>query len=401
MPPHSCCVPGKKSGHVLKGDQRNIERVAESHEPRALDRGIDVQHAGKKRGLIGDDADGRPIEPRETHDEIFREMLVDLEEIMFVGDGVDHILDVVGLHGIGGDERIERRIGAVGRIRGGAARRVVQIVRRKKTHQLADHGEAFGVVARDEMRDAAGGVVRHGAAQVLLGDVLVRDGLDDVRAGDEHVRRIARHENEIGDRGRVHGAARAGAHDGADLRDHAAGERVAQKNIGVTRQRHHAFLDARAARIIEADHRRAVAHRQVHDLADLEGVRFRERAAEHGEILREHVDQPAIDAAKAGDEAVAGRPLLLHPEIVAAVRDKFVEFLECAFVEQQRDALARREFAGLVLALAAFGAAAGFRFGAAPAQLLEGDLAWGIGHGSLVMALLPSRLSHRRERVCH
>jgi hypothetical protein len=53
--------------------------------------------------------------------------------------------------------------------------------------------------------------------------------------------------------------------------------------------------------------------------------------------------------------AVAGRPLILHPKIIAAVRDEFVELFKRAFVEQQRDALARREFAGLVLALAAFG----------------------------------------------
>ena len=221
------------------------------------------------------------------------------------------------------------------------------------------------------MRDAAGGVVRHGAAQFLLGDILVRHGLDDVRAGDEHVRGVARHENKIGDGGRIDGAARARPHDGADLRNHAAGQRVAQKNIGVTGERPHAFLNARAARIVQADHRRAVAHRQVHDLADFQGVGFRERAAEHGEVLRENVDQPPVDAPEAGDEAVAGRPLLLHPEIIAAVRDEFVELLERAFIEQQRDALARRELSGLVLALAAFRAAAGFRFGAAAAQFVE------------------------------
>ena len=46
--------------------------------------------------------------------------------------------------------------------------------------------------ARDEMAHAADGVVRHGAAQFFLGDVLVGDGLDDVRAGDEHVAGVGR-----------------------------------------------------------------------------------------------------------------------------------------------------------------------------------------------------------------
>ena len=43
----------------------------------------------------------------------------------------------------------------------------------------------------------------------------------------------------------------------------------------------------------------------VHDLGDFLRVGFRERAAEDGEILREYVDQTAIDAPEAGDESIA------------------------------------------------------------------------------------------------
>ena len=53
--------------------------------------------------LIRDDAHGLPTEPREPHDDIFREMFVDLEEIFVVGDGLDHVLDVVRLHRVGGN----------------------------------------------------------------------------------------------------------------------------------------------------------------------------------------------------------------------------------------------------------------------------------------------------------
>ena len=59
-------------------------------------------------------------------------------------------------------------------------------------------------------------------------------------------------------RGRIDGAAGARSHDGGDLRDHAAGQRVAQEDIGIAGERHHAFLDARAAGIVEADDGRAV-----------------------------------------------------------------------------------------------------------------------------------------------
>ena len=240
----------------------------------------------------------------------------------------------------------------------GAARRIFAVVLRQVAQQLADHAQALGVVGGDEVAHAADRVVRHGAAQRFLGDVFMGDGLDDVGTGDEHVAGVVHHEDEIGDGGRVDRAARARAHDGGDLRHHAAGQRVAQEDVGVAGERDHAFLDARAAGIVEADHGRAGLQREVHDLADLLRVGFGERAAEDGEILREDVDQAAVDAAVAGDEAVAGDDLLLHAEIAAAVRDQLVEFLEGALVEQQFDALARGELAFLVLAGAALRASA-------------------------------------------
>ncbi len=48
------------------------------------------------------------------------------------------------------------------------------------------------------------------------------------------------------------------------------------------------------------------------------------------------------------------------PKSLATVRDEFVDFLKGAFVEQELDALAGGELAFLVLARAAFRAAAGF-----------------------------------------
>ena len=51
--------------------------------------------------------------------------------------------------------------------------------------------------------------------------------------------------------------------------------------------------------------------REIHDLADLLGVGFRERAAEDGEVLGEDVDQPAVDPARI-------RSRRRRPEIPAA-----------------------------------------------------------------------------------
>ena len=87
-------------------------------------------------------------------------------------------------------------------------------------------------------------------------------------------------------------------------------------------------------------------------------VRLRERAAEHGEVLGEQINRAAVDRAPAGDDAVAGDLGLLHAEVVGAVLDEHVELLERALVEQQFDALARGQFAALVLGLDARLAAA-------------------------------------------
>ena len=176
------------------------------------------------------------------------------------------------------------------------------------------------------------------------------------------------HDVEVGDRGRVDRAAGARPHDRGDLRDHSRGERIAQEDVGVAAERQHAFLDPRAARVVQADDRRPHLHRQVHDLHDLGGVGFGERAAEDGEVLGEGVNGAAVDPAAARDDAVTRNDLLVHPEVAAAVRDELVDLLEGPGIEQQIDALARGQLAGFVLPAEAILAAAQFR---AALQLFE------------------------------
>jgi hypothetical protein len=205
---------------------------------------------------------------------------------------------------------------------------------------------------------AALGGVRHGAAQFLGGHFLVRHGLDHFGAGHEHVAAVLDHEDEVRHGGRIDRATRAGAHDHADLRNHAAGHHVLLKHVCITTERSHAFLDARAARVVEADHGGAHLHRLVHDLADLLGMRLRQCAAEDGEVLAEHEHQAAVDHAVARHHAVARDLVAFHAKVGAAVLDEHVPFLERAVVQQQLDALARRQLAFLVLGVDALLSAA-------------------------------------------
>ena len=190
------------------------------------------------------------------------------------------------------------------------------------------------------MRVAGLGVVGARAAELLHRDVLAGDGLDDVGAGDEHVGGAVDHHREVGDRGGVDVPAGAGAHDQADLRDHAGGVHVAPEDLAVETERDDALLDARAGALVDADDRAAGLDREVHDLGDLLAVDLAQRAAEDREVLGEHADLAAVDGAVPGDHAVAVRPVALQPERRGAVLGQLVELDERALVEEQRDPLA-------------------------------------------------------------
>ena len=105
------------------------------------------------------------------------------------------------------------------------------------------------------------------------------------------------------------------------MRHHAAGQSVAQKDVGITTETYHAFLYARAAGIIQADDGRAHLHRQVHHFANLFRVRFGKGTAKDREILGEDKNLAAVDQAMAGDDSVAGIDFLLHAEVTRAMLD--------------------------------------------------------------------------------
>src|SRR5882762_802401 len=102
----------EKTGNILEGNERNVERVAEPHEARAFHGSVDIENTGKEGRLIADDTDGAAVEARKTHDEILRVMFVDFEEIRIVNNRVNGVLKVIRLLGIGGNEGVERFIAA-------------------------------------------------------------------------------------------------------------------------------------------------------------------------------------------------------------------------------------------------------------------------------------------------
>ena len=332
----------QEARNVHQGHDRNVERIAEADETRGLAAGVDVEHAGHELGLVGDDADRLAVETREAGDDVLGVSGSRLQVLAVVHDRTDDLGHVVGFVGVVGDDVVERILQARDRIVADGQRSILHVVLRHVGDELADQLDALLLGIDGELRHARLGGVHRGTAQLLLRHVLARHGLYDLRAGEEHVRGLLLHDDEVGQGGRINGTAGAGAEDGRNLRDDARRHHVALEDVGIAGQRVHAFLDTRTARVVHADAGGAVAQGHVHDLADLVGHRQRQRTRRHGEVLCENIDQASVDRTVTGHYAVAEGMALVHPEVVAAVRHEHVELLEGAFVEQHLDALAGR-----------------------------------------------------------
>ena len=110
-------------------------------------------------------------------------------------------------------------------------------------------------------------------------------------------------------------------------------------------------LDARTSAVVEANDRRAVLERHVHDLADFLGVGLGQRASEHREILRENVHQATVDLPVPRHNAITEKFLLVQAKIGRPVGHQLPQLLEGARVEQELKTLTGRQLALAVLCL--------------------------------------------------
>ena len=266
----------------------------------------------------------------------------------------DDVVDVVGLVGGVGDDRVQ---GTVGIRRLPLERALVlgdlrEVVVGKKAQHRADVVDRVVLVFGEVVGNARPGVVRIGAAELFHADVLAGDGLDDIGARDEHLARLVDHDDKVGEGGGVHGATGGRPHDDRDLRDDTRRARVESEDLTVFSEGDHTLLDARAARVQDADDRHPAAKGQLHDLDDLLAGYFAERSAEGREVLCVDRYRAAMDGAGAGDHRVAVGARFVHPERRRAVAHIFVQLGEAAGIDEQLDALAGRELALRVLLLA-------------------------------------------------
>src|SRR5579864_127446 len=195
------------------------------------------------------------------------------------------------------------------------------------------------------MGDAAANVVDLGTAELIESHLLAGGHADHLGAGDEHVAQVLDHEDEVGDRRRVDRPAGAGTGDDRNLGHHPGRLDIAIKDVGVAGQADHAFLDSRAARVVDPDAGTAGTHGKIHDLADLLGEHLAQRAPEDAGVVGEDEDLAPVHGAVAGDHAIAGNFLVTHAKRLGPMHGEGVQLGKRTAVEQQLDALARGQLA--------------------------------------------------------
>ena len=224
----------QEAGDVDERHERDVERVARADEARGLDRCVDVEHAGESAGLVADDADGVPAEPREAAHDVLREVRCTSRNSPSSTTRSITSFMSYGLFGLSGtiasSEASSRSTGSAGAAHGGA-----RGCSAAGTRGGSAHPRDSLLVRRREVGDAGLGRMRRRAPELLERHVLAGHGLHDVGPGDEHVRRLLDHEHEVGDRRRVHGPAGARPHHERDLRDDTRSLDVAPEDLRVAR----------------------------------------------------------------------------------------------------------------------------------------------------------------------
>jgi hypothetical protein len=226
--------PGEEAGHVDEGQDRDVEGVAEAHEARAFFELAMSSTPASTIGWLATTPTVRPSIRPEAEDDVGGVRRLELEEVALVGDLPDQLVHVVGLAALGGIS--VSRLSSM-RSHGsslGRFGRSWRFDKRQEIEELARREQRLDVILEGDVGDAPTWSVWVTAPpSSSCGHHLVGDRLHHLGSGDEHVGASFTMKMKSVIAGEVDRAARARAHDQADLRDHAAGEHVALEHLGI------------------------------------------------------------------------------------------------------------------------------------------------------------------------
>ncbi len=182
-PPPLEILAGQETARVDDGEEGHIERIAEADETSPFLTGRDVDAAGHRLGLVGDNAHRMTTDRCETDDKIRRPLGPELVEDTVVDDGCDHRADVVGT-GRGGRQQLPR-LGdrPTGRVVGRDRRRHLIHVIRQVGEDLEQVVLGLIQLLDDRGRQSTAALVRTGAAQVETAHISAGEIAHHLRSG--------------------------------------------------------------------------------------------------------------------------------------------------------------------------------------------------------------------------
>ena len=353
----------QEARHVYQSHQRDIESIAETHETRPLAAGIAVEHTGIALRLVGHHAHALPVEAGKAHDDILGIIGLHLKKLAVVHYRPDDFVHIVRLIRIVRNDFIEKILQTVNRVGTFQTGSLFHIILGHITDEGTNHLHGLFFRFGREVRHTGFRGVHARAAQIFLRHILARHCLDYLRPGEEHIRGILHHQDEIGQCRGIYRSACTRTENAGNLRNHTGCLDVTLEDIGITAQSVDTFLDTCAARIIDTDTRRTHFHGLIHHLTDFLGHGLRQRASVHREVLGKYINQTPVDSAASGHYPVSQILFLLHAEVGATMKLEHVHFLETAFIQQHVDTLASRIFTSRMLFFYGLLASSHARFG--------------------------------------
>ena len=370
----SASGPIGEAGHVDEEDERDVEVVAHVDEVRLLLRPVAVERAAVGERVVGDHADGVPVDTREGGDQAEAVVRLDLEDRALIERRAQNAVHGVGAAAVTRHDVAEA--GGVGRgvVELGHGRQLVD-VRGHVGEERLDLPEGVLLVGRLVV-DAAGlADVDLRAAELARGEILAHRAAHDGWPGREDGRGLLGHHAPVHELRASGGAAGGEAEHGAD--DGHVHHRLdgGHELVVAGEERGSALrgdaLDVAAAALDEQDERDQVLAGELlgepADVAALDALReVLGGAAADGEVLAAYRDVATVDLAEAHDIR-RGRELLELAVLVEPRAGERADLVEGAVVEQDVEAFADRVLAAVVLALDAVRLAAGARqLGALP-----------------------------------
>ena len=284
----------QEARHINQIHQREVEGIAEADETCCLIGSVHIQAASHDIGLVGDDTYAAAVETGKASDDIGSKVLMHFVELAVIDNTADNILHIVRSIRIVRHYAVQGLILTIRVIAGINNRSILHVVAGQEGQEVTNLLYAVVLVLCGKVSHTAAAVMGHGAAQSLCGDFLSRDGLDNRRAGDEHLAGVLHHVDEVRDGRAVHSAACAGSHDDGNLGNDTGSSGVAEEDAAIAGQSIYCLLDAGTAGIVDADAGSSHLHGQIHDLPDLMGMLLTKGAALDGEVLGISIDQAAV-----------------------------------------------------------------------------------------------------------